>query len=344
MATKIKIALKCPIKTNNSCLPIKIEKSQKSIISPELEANWGKKYSEGSLKKMKEHLKRIDETIFKKGYFDIDDYLKDYEKVIIFIDSTKSQKVLCNTVRQALCFYGVSETHIGYKKYYEYFGQLVEKSKDAVNSEVVSFPEFTWSDFEERWKELDQIVNSKSKIKNNDYELYLVYSLYYFVPPLRPQDWLDSKIVDLPKGSDVRKYTNEVNNFIDLTSGQLVVSNYKTFLTHGIRVIELPPNLVKIIKKWRTLSPFDNLFTTKKGKVIEEQNFSKFWEKLLINGHKTTPTELRNLFISEKIIDANLSLPERLKYAYIMGHTLHTQTFYYSKYSKKWHPNHPPSS
>jgi hypothetical protein len=51
-----------------------------------------------------------------------------------------------------------------------------------------------------------------------------------------------------------------------------------------------------------------------------------------------TPNYLRNLFISEKIHDAKLSMDERHQLAKTMGHSLQTQEYVYSKYSKEKHP------
>ena len=144
---------------------------------------------------------------------------------------------------------------------------------------------------------------------------------------------------------NVEAILKENGNIIDMTTHNLVVADYKTVLIHGVRIIpfnelseEFGILLADIIENYLVISKNAGyLFTTKTGQPIAEQNITKIFAKALINDKPTNATELRNLFISEKIIDENISLDRRKRLAYIMGHTIQTQTFIYSKYSQFLH-------
>lgn len=339
---------KIQIKIKSNAHVTETQTTELTEIPVVIEQKWEEKYGEATFKKMKEQLKRVNREVFNSPYFIIDNYLNNYAQVIEFIEKQKSSvaKVLCNTVRQAIDCYDVKNT-IAYKAYYDCFGRIVKKAKEQPFTEVEEkeFPQFRWIDVEGLWKHLHNLFKNNQNAKLNNYQVYLLFSLYYLLPPLRPQDWINAKIVRLSPDTDLVEYAQENGNIIDMTTHNLVVADYKTVLTHGVRVIpfnglseEFGILLADIIEKYLVISRNASyLFTTKKGQPIAEQNITKIFAKALINDKPTNATELRNLFISEKIIDENLSLDRRKRLAYIMGHTIQTQTFIYSKYSQFLH-------
>jgi len=309
---------------------------------------WLEKYKPSAHNKMKEQLRRINRDVFGTPIFNIENYLEHYPDIIQFIEKQKPSvgKVLCNTVRQALECLEDKNTP-SHKAFYELFGRLIKTRKNDlfVIVDKETFPSFRWNDVREKWIELNNVFSSRNDVRITDYQAFLLLSLHYLLPPLRPQDWINSKIVFLDNDTDIRKYAERNGNFIDMTNKILVVADYKTVMTHGIRIIpfgELSAQfggiLNDIIIRWLELNggkPY--LFTTREDHPIAEQNITKIFDKILIKGNKTNATELRNLFISEKIVDANISLEHRERLAYIMGHTIQTQTFIYSKYSSCLH-------
>lgn len=306
------------------------------------------KYKSSTHQKMQEQLSRIDRNVFGGGTTIIDNYVQKYEQVIEYFEKVKPTvaKVLCNTVRQVIECYGLSDTPAG-KAYYQYYGRITNSLKEHPFSEVKEgeFPLFQWNDVGNVWAQLHRNFKDKPKIKQSDYQIYLIFSLYYLLPPLRPQDWINSKIVRLPPNTDLIDYTIKNGNIIDMTSHQLVVSDYKTAIKHGTRIIpfnelsdEFGKILSDIVEKYLANNQnIEYLLTTRSGQPIAEQNTAKIFNKLDIKGQITNAAQLRNLFISEKIMDANLSLERRERLAYIMGHTIQTQTFIYSKYSQCLH-------
>ena len=320
-----------------------------NINLSEVLTKWSTKYKATTAHKMEEQLHRISQNVFGANQLNLDPYLQDYKKILDFLKKQKPTiaKVLCNTIRQLLISCNQIKTP-AYQAYYQYYGNLSKqiKKQPYITVKEEDFPHFRWSDFGKVWNRLHHDFISKDQIKSSDFQVYLVFSLYYLIPPLRPQDWLNSKIVHLDPNADPAEYARNHGNIIDLIHHQIVIADYKTLSTHGVRVIpfdiinaELGQILTNIIEKLLRLKPTtEYLLTTKSGHPIAEQNIIKIFGKAEICGKKTNPKQLRNLFISEKIIDANLPLEHRQRLAYIMGHTIQTQGFTYSKYSHCLHP------
>jgi len=333
---KIQIKLKSKIGSN-----IELERE----LPIEIEQIWSK-HKEDTYRKKREQMRRVNKEVFGTPNYRVDNYLKHYEEVIKYIEKQTPavSKALCGTVRSALECLNLKETP-AYRAYYDCYGRLVKKEKTNPYVEVdkSKYPTFTWEDVGNLWNQLDKL--QQDKVPCGLDQVYLLMSLYYLLPPLRPQDWINSRVVRLPEGTDLENYAKDSGNIIDMTSHKLVVTDYKTVSTHGVRVIpfnELSEvngkKLAEVIENW--LSNTKNkeyLFTTKDGTPIAEQNINKIFNKINIDEENITATKLRNLFVSDKMNKASVDRRQRL--ACVMGHTLLTQTFVYSKYNKDLHPH-----
>ena len=167
----------------------------------------------------------------------------------------------------------------------------------------------------------------------------LMLSLYVYLPPLKAEDWLKSAIVELPKTTDFQIYNKENGNFIDITSGNLVVSKYKYDKAIDLRIIQLPAILIEIIKKHYQLSHDKYLFMTTTNKIVSASGFSHYWSSIKFeNGQKINPDILRQLYIF-KIQSEMTSIEDRKKIAYIMGHCLQTQQYISTHHMSKTNTN-----
>jgi hypothetical protein len=347
MATQ-KLTLKIKDKSKSSAMEHTTQESGRELPL-ELETQWLQKYKgKETYRKRCEQIRRVNREVFGHTTYNLDDYLTHYDKVIKFIEEQTPavSKSLCEAVRQSIECLNKTNTP-AYKAYYECYGRLIKRKKDSpfekVNTSLC--PNFTWNDFGDLWNQL-HTLRQEDKSRNL-HQIYLVVSLYYLLPPLRPQDWINSKVVWLPIGTNLEQYSHQYGNILDMNSRTLAISDYKTMATHGTRIIPLGElskengdKLFQIINEWLNSNKNKNyLLTTKNGTPIAEQNISKIFDKINIDNETITPTKLRNLFISEKIMDNNISLDKRQRLSYIMGHTVTTQTFVYSKYSKCLHPH-----
>jgi len=311
----------------------------------EIEQIWSK-HKGDTYRKKREQIRRVNKEVFGTPNYRVDNYLKHYEDVIKYIEKQTPavSKALCGTVRSALECLNLNENQ-AYNAYYECYGRLVKKEKENPFVEVdkSKYPTYTWEDVGNLWEQLDRLHQNKAPCGLD--QVYLLISLYYLLPPLRPQDWINSRLVRLAEGTNLEKYAKEKGNIIDMTSRTLVVVDYKTATTHGTRMIpfnELSEangkKLVEVIENWLNNNRNkEYLFTTKDGTPIAEQNITKIFNKVNIDEENITATKLRNLFVSEKLEKVTVERRQRL--AHIMGHTLMTQTFVYSKYNRDLHPH-----
>lgn len=323
----------------------KILLQKKTFLPLEIISKLRLKYSEGTIPTMDSTMRRISREVFGKNIYEKSDYVLCWKQVLNFFESLpeRSRKAPCNTVRQILNMYDGIEKEESYKKYYEYYGLLIEKEKLVGYVQPTKTTDLTWLDVENKLKELENAVqcfpstglDKLAKKKQALYRNYVMLSLYVYLPPLRPEDWLKSSVVKLNKGVDVVDYAESNGNIIDMTSGKLVIAKYKTEKTHDTRVIDLPLKLLEIIRKYTELTSKMYLFMTSTGKIVSSSGFNHYWDSIEFgNGRTVSPDFLRQLYISEKVHDGGMSYDNRKRVAYTMGHSLQTQEHIYTQYSK----------
>jgi hypothetical protein len=326
------------------------------IIPEEILTQWRTKYAPNTIKSMSYLLNQINSDVFGKKLFDKNDYLTQYQKVCDYIRTLPivKQKTTANSVRQALkCYDGDIEETPAMKAYYDLFGQVVEEMKDPEVNIPKTPPEYHWDDVVKTWEFLHGIVDKKdTKVRLNVYRDYIFFSLNVLIPPLRPQDWLNSRIVNIPKETtpedyiETHKEEGESQNFLDLTGQRLILSDYKASWAHGIRIVPFDVighghQVNDIIHKWLDMNEgkLTYLFQTKNGISVSETNCHLYLNSIPINGHHITSTEMRNMYVSGEIFDSHLPQDRRQYLAEIMGHTFRTQMQVYTKYSHDMKPH-----
>jgi hypothetical protein len=289
----------------------------------------------------------IQSSIIKKSVFDIQDYITHYDAIVGFC-KTKGEggSSYLNRIHKVMSFFRKEDDPI------------MIKYKDAYQSmRSISFIKakkvlkFTWKDLENNWQKLKTTIDKYKSWGTKPSEImgyrqFLAYSLYILIPPLRPEDWLTSKLVKVPEGGNLEEYSksNNISNFLDLTSGHLFISDYKSkCLQVPFRNINLnaplgePIVLMDIIRKWvdHYQSNPTHLFVKKNKNPMASNDFCQFFEKIPVTSPDfvATATDFRNLYISYKVHDCQMSKLMREKVAYIMGHSLETQYLTYSKYT-----------
>lgn len=133
------------------------------------------------------------------------------------------------------------------------------------------------------------------------FQQYLVINLYHLILPLR-NDFVNTEVYTdaLPFFIDNQK------NYIILDKKQLILNRYKTKNKYGQAIIDLPIDLVNIIKRWidvRTLvnSSLANqrqLLLNKKLVPMTQVNLTQFLNKIF--KRKVSSDLLRKSWISEK--------------------------------------------
>jgi len=111
-----------------------------------------------------------------------------------------------------------------------------------------------------------------------------------YLPPRRSKDFVDFKI---------KKIDKTVDNYIDKKT--LVFNSYKTAKTYGQAVIECPPDLMKIIKKWVKINPTDYLLFDSNGNALSNVKLNQRINKIF--GKKVSVNQLRHTYLTGKYGD-----------------------------------------
>lgn len=219
---------------------------------------------------------------------------------------------------------------------------LNDKSNNKTEKQKENW--ITWEDIENKRKEyhtqfLDLITHNKKKVKLDeklykDLCKYLLLSLYTLLPPRRLLDYNQMKIV--------RKYKDDMNkdfNYFSLSENKFIFNNYKTKKTYETQKIDIPCNLINIIKLYLKFNPHTNKikYFNKNMCVpflsnIDETPFQSNRITRLLNEtfkpKKISVNMIRNIYNTDKYCDVVGEMSEN---AEKMGHSVNTKLKYYIK-------------
>ena len=181
---------------------------------------------------------------------------------------------------------------------------------------------------------MEEIVRKRNELKGKitkEYDKYydiryLILCLYTYLPPLRSQDFIGTKVY--------KKVKNPIDheNYVDISKKILVVHNHKTMKSKGTRLVPLPDELIKIIKKFQKKAPSPYLLpqATDLQKPMKTVALTNTLARII--GKKVGCQMLRKMFVSE-LIAKKPTKNERKKVADIMGHSLSTQRTTYDRFN-----------
>jgi hypothetical protein len=153
------------------------------------------------------------------------------------------------------------------------------------------------------------IIYKKLLFTMHDYQTiqnYIILCLLggVYIPPRRSKDYVDFKIKNIDKSKD---------NY--LIKNKLVFNSYKTAKTYGQQEIIVPPELLKILRKWIKCNPTEYLLFDSNKHQLSNVKLNQRLNKLF--DHKKVSTNaLRHTFLSEKYqstIKANNDMAKDMK-------------------------------
>jgi len=294
-----------------------------------------KNYKESTIITLDYNVKRIfKDAGFGNNYIAVK--LQDYNKIIDTIKSypVKQQKQYIYTII-ILFQHGKFNKNKDFilKKYTDFFDSVSE----ARNNLLTIQQPVNNVDTNSIMRNIKQFFNTYTNEFNNNPNKsiaikYLILALYLYLPPLRPQNYINAIFKQY---SDTPGYNKM--NIIDLDNGLFLIREGKTLRSGQTITIKLSNDIVNIIKEAhmyiesKFLIP---MFT--EDKPMTQKQFTQVF-KDITNG--LTPTLLRNVFVSKYIdIHGIENTQKRQQLARIMGHTVQTQNNIYSKYSTLLHP------
>lgn len=163
--------------------------------------------------------------------------------------------------------------------------------------------------------DFDEMRERMRKEKNITRKLIL--ALYTLLPPLRQQDYLNLQVFD----KAIKSKSKLPNNYIDLKNKLLVISQHKTSDSNGAKKIDLPTELITIIRKYIREEETDN-----KLLPMSSSNFTKYFQR---HFKGLSPQVLRKAYVSQYAND--MSVEERFALGRIMGHKISTSQLQYNK-------------
>lgn len=178
----------------------------------------------------------------------------------------------------------------------EYNKEIDKQEKDDKQKE-------SWvsgEDIEKLYKELEsnaKYLYKKKTISPTDLQqiqFYIILSLLggVYIPPRRSKDYVDFKIKNIDKEKD---------NYFE--KDKLFFNSYKTAKTYGLQAVEIPKELIKILKKWISVNPTEYLFFDSKMNKLSNVKLNQRLNKLF-DGKKVGVNQLRHTFLTDKYQDS----------------------------------------
>lgn len=153
------------------------------------------------------------------------------------------------------------------------------------------------------------LIYKKLLFTMHDYQTiqnYIILCLLggVYIPPRRSKDFVDFKIKNIDKSKD---------NY--LCKNKLIFNSYKTAKTYGQQEIIVPPDLLKILRKWIKCNPTEYLLFDSNKHQLSNVKLNQRLNKIF--DHKKISTNaLRHTFLSEKYqstIKANNDMAKDMK-------------------------------
>ena len=258
---------------------------------------------ESSIKLYLSNLKRLNNSIEPKTLT----YLKNTTKILDQIkDKAENTK---RTFLISICT--VLSGDPKYKKQYDQYFQLLKDSNALLKSNNTKSEkqELNWISQEEinniykKYEDEVEKIKTKKKLNEKEYNSllsYLILSLYLLIPPRRSLDYIKMVI-----GDD----TNKDLNYLDFNESRFIFNNFKTAGTYQTQIIDIPENLMSVIKLYltkRTGTKKNIPFLVKHdgSPLTTSTQMTRILNKIF--DKNISVSMLRNMFITNKYKDIKL--------------------------------------
>lgn len=310
----------------------------------------GKNLSENSIKLYVRNLEKLNDSQPLKNL----NFLKDIPSIMEKLNNKKP-----NTVRAYLISISVAlsiikgDNKVLNKLFDEYHKMMLGTAAEIRNNNTHEVSEdkkddfIEWKQVEEKYNELlNKVSNFKGKeLNESQYNTLLslmVLSLYYHHPPRRNKDYQLCRVVYKCGKTPVESLPDD-SNYVCLDSHKFVFNQFKTAKKEGQIVIDISPDLYKIIELYLTHHP---LFpkTRKERKnvnipflvdyngnpLLKVNDMTRILNKIF--GKKIGSSMLRSIYLTSKYGDVKQEQEEDAK---MMSHTTETQNETYIKKVEK---------
>lgn len=217
-----------------------------------------------------------------------------------------------------------------YKEYYDTMIEMNKKiedeSKENKKSDAQKENWISLDDVKKKYEELKSKIKLSKNISEEQYDNILdtvILGLYVLLPPRRNKDYL------LMKVSKDGKNMNNTDNWLDMKKKQFIFNNYKTKKAFGQQIIDIPNELVDLLKKYlKYKKDADGYLLVKfSGERLKSDNsITRRLNKIF--GKNISSSMLRHIYLSDKYKDVK----EEMKAdSQMMAHSMKTQESYIKK-------------
>ena len=173
-------------------------------------------------------------------------------------------------------------------------------NKDIATQEKSPSQEQSWMKTDEIKKAYDTLAKhaallyKKESLSSNDLQdiqNYIIVALVsgLFIPPRRSLDYTNFKI----------KNIDPTLNYLDKKT--FTFCSYKTFRLYGKQTLEVPPPLLKILKKWISVNPTEWLLFDTKGQKLTPIKLTHRLNKIFGTGKSINA--IRHCYLTDKYGD-----------------------------------------
>jgi len=217
-----------------------------------------------------------------------------------------------------------------YDSYYDTMIEMNKKIEDDAKNNKKSEQQkdnwMKWEDIEAKYNELKDKIKMPKNISESQYDNMLdsvILGLYVSIAPRRNKDYLLMKVSKDGKNMD-DKY-----NWLDVKKKQFVFNNYKTDKVYGQQNINVPDDLMNIIKKYLKYKKDGDGYLLVKfnGERLKSDNsITRRLNSIL--GKNVSSSMLRHIYLTDKYGKVNEQMKED---ALNMGHSVEQQKEYIKK-------------
>lgn len=191
----------------------------------------------------------------------------------------------------------------------------------------------------EAWKSLEELKQKRkqlegefktlikkkaSSITRKEYDTlqqFVMASIYLLIPPRRIKDYTHF----VWKKTDDKNYLDE---------NEIVFNTYKTAKTYGEQRVEIPKELVDILKKWKSKKnamgiKSEYVFTDRDGKPFTQPNFTRELNRIF--GKGISVSMLRHIYITDDVLKDMPELERLQEKAEDLGHSVEQMIRYKKK-------------
>jgi hypothetical protein len=155
-----------------------------------------------------------------------------------------------------------------------------------------------WSEVQKKFDELVKKLKGSKNISEEGYDNFLdvvILGLYTLLPPRRNVDYLLMKVSKDGSNMDTK------NNWFDMKKKQFIFNNYKTKKAFGQQIIDIPKELLDLLKKYIKYKKEgeDYLLVKFSGERLKSDNaITRRLNRIF--GKNVSSSMLRHIYLSDK--------------------------------------------